>query len=56
MVHTPIHPSWLNQFEIRYNQTARPFKWRFTTTDLADLMIRLSTPTHPSTPAHNPAA
>jgi hypothetical protein len=27
--------------ETRYNQTARPFKWKFTTTDLADLLTRL---------------
>jgi transposase-like protein/transposase len=31
----------LTDFETRYNQTARPFKWKFTTTDLADLMARL---------------
>lgn len=71
MVHTPIHPSWLNQIEIffsivqpkvvspndftdldevrnrlraiehRYNATAQPFQWRFTTTDLDDLLVRL---------------
>src|SRR5665647_455447 len=27
--------------EIRYNAAARPFKWKFTTTDLADLLDRL---------------
>ena len=35
----------LAQFETRYNQTARPFKWKFTTTttttDLAELLARL---------------
>jgi hypothetical protein len=31
----------LSAFETRYNQTAKPFKWKFTTTDLADLMDRL---------------
>ena len=31
----------LADFEERYNQAARPFKWKFTTTDLADLMDRL---------------
>jgi homeodomain-containing protein/DDE superfamily endonuclease len=28
-------------FETHYNQAAKPFKWKFTTTDLADLMDRL---------------
>jgi len=31
----------LADFEERYNQAARPFKWKFTTADLADLMDRL---------------
>jgi hypothetical protein len=31
----------LGQFEIRYNQNARPFKWKFTTADLADLITRI---------------
>ena len=31
----------LSAFETRYNQTARPFKWKFTTTDLDDLLTRL---------------
>jgi len=31
----------LTRFEIRYNAAARPFKWKFTTTDLADLLDRL---------------
>jgi len=31
----------LAAFETRYNQAAKPFKWKFTTTDLADLMDRL---------------
>ena len=31
----------LAAFETRYNQAAKPFKWKFTTTDLADLMGRL---------------
>jgi DDE superfamily endonuclease len=31
----------LAAFEARYNQAAEPFKWKFTTTDLADLMARL---------------
>jgi hypothetical protein len=28
-------------FERRYNQTARPFEWKFTPTDLEDLMARI---------------
>ncbi len=31
----------LTRVEIRYNAAARPFKWKFTTTDLADLLDRL---------------
>ena len=31
----------LAAFETRYNQAAKPFKWKFTTTDLVDLMDRL---------------
>ena len=31
----------LAAFETHYNQTARPFKWKFTATDLADLLTRL---------------
>jgi len=31
----------LTRFEVRYNGAARPFKWKFTTTDLADLLDRL---------------
>ena len=31
----------LNAFEASYNQTARPFKWKFTTTDLDELLTRL---------------
>ncbi len=31
----------LAAFETRYNQAAKPFQWKFTTTDLADLMDRL---------------
>ena len=37
----------LADFETRYNQAARPFKWKFTTNDLADLLQRLE--------QHNPA-
>jgi transposase len=31
----------LTDFETRYNDAARPFKWKFTTSDLADLLERL---------------
>lgn len=31
----------LANFEDRYNQTARPFKWKFTTNDLNELLARL---------------
>ena len=31
----------LTRFEDRYNAAAKPFKWKFTTTDLADLLDRL---------------
>jgi len=31
----------LARFEDRYNAAAKPFKWKFTTTDLADLLNRL---------------
>ena len=42
----------LAQFETRYNQTAQPFKWKFTTTDLADLLTRLDNhpPDQPAQP------
>jgi hypothetical protein len=31
----------LRAFEARYNATAQPFKWKFTTSDLDDLLARL---------------
>ena len=31
----------LAAFETRYNQAAKPFKWKFTITDLADFLDRL---------------
>ncbi len=43
----------LNHFEARYNQTAAPFKWKFTTTDLDDLLNRLDN--HTPEPQHDPA-
>ena len=44
----------LSAFATRYNQTARPFKWKFTTTDLNDLLARLDKYDNPPTAA--PAA
>ena len=43
----------LSAFENRYNQTAQPFKWKFTTTDLTELLARLDN--HQPKPAHEPA-
>ena len=45
----------LSAFETRYNQAAKPFKWKFTTTDLADFLDRLdhhgpAISTHPAQP------
>ncbi len=42
----------LTDFEARYNDTAQPFKWKFTTTDLADLLERLDR--RERTPEPNP--
>ena len=42
----------LAAFEARYNQTARPYKWKFTTTDLANLLDRLDQ--HQPSQAGNP--
>jgi transposase len=36
----------LAAFEDRYNSTARPFKWKFTTTDLDDLLKRIEQHEH----------
>ncbi|GGV19504.1 hypothetical protein GCM10010275_71530 [Streptomyces litmocidini] len=35
----------LRAFEDRYNATAQPFPWKFTTSDLNDLLARLDRPT-----------
>ena len=43
----------LYAFENRYNQTAQPFKWKFTTTDLTELLARLDN--HKPEPKHDPA-
>ena len=44
----------LAAFETRYNHTARPFKWKFTTADLDDLLTKLDT--HEHNPAQPRAA
>ncbi|OBS01898.1 transposase [Mycobacterium gordonae] len=48
----------LSAFEDRYNATARPFKWKFTTSDLANLLDRLDQhqPMHAGNPAQPCAA
>jgi hypothetical protein len=53
----------LTAFEQRYNATARPFKWRFTPADLADLLARIErheqkehNPQQPPDCDHQPAA
>ncbi|HYM52227.1 MAG TPA: IS630 family transposase [Candidatus Dormibacteraeota bacterium] len=43
----------LSDFTTRYNQTARPFKWKFTTTDLTELLTRLDNHNHNQ--HHDPA-
>jgi transposase len=40
----------LAAFERRYNANARPFKWKFTTTDLDDLLARIEHHEHEQTP------
>jgi transposase len=44
----------LAAFEDRYNAIAKPFNWKFTRTDLKDLLARLDT--HPTQPAPHLAA
>jgi uncharacterized protein YdaL len=43
----------LSAFENRYRQTAQPFTWKFTTTDLTELLARLDN--HQPKPTHEPA-
>jgi hypothetical protein len=40
----------LTGFETRYNAAAKPFKWKFTTNDLADLLDRLDRRQQANTP------
>jgi hypothetical protein len=48
----------LTRFEVRYNTAAKPFKWKFATNDLADLLERLDRHQEVQTPngAQSPAA
>jgi len=48
----------LRTFEDRYNATAQPFQWKFTTSDLDDLLARLDrhTADHPEESSAAPAA
>ena len=48
----------LRAFENRYNATAQPFQWKFTTSDLDDLLARLDrhTTDHPEESSAAPAA
>jgi hypothetical protein len=40
----------LTRFEVRYNTAAKPFKWKFTANDLADLLERLDRHQETQTP------
>jgi hypothetical protein len=44
----------LLSFVDRYNQTARPFSWKFTAADLHHLMDRISSHEQQDTPQHEP--
>ena len=46
----------LTRFEIRYNAAAKPFKWKFTTADLNDLLDRLDRHQQAQTPKDAQAA
>jgi len=50
--HTDEIIARLSAFEAHYNQTARPFKWKFTTTDLTDFLARLDNHTPEQTTAN----
>ncbi|WP_206641933.1 hypothetical protein [Nonomuraea polychroma] len=43
-------------FERRYNETARPFRWKFTPADLEDLMAGSSDTNRKSTTSSSPPA
>ena len=40
----------LTRFEVRYNTAAKPFKWKFATNDLANLLERLDRHQEAQTP------
>jgi hypothetical protein len=44
---TDVVAQRLADFEERYNQTARPFRWNFTTNDLTDLLRKLDRTENP---------
>jgi hypothetical protein len=46
----------LTDFEQRYNATARPFPWKFTPTDLDDLLARIDQHQQPTVPNTVPQA
>ncbi|MEO6084136.1 MAG: hypothetical protein ABIQ18_13645 [Umezawaea sp.] len=46
----------LAAFEKRYNATAQPFQWKFTSRDLHDLLARISEHEHRDAPAELPRA
>ena len=48
---TDVVAQRLADFEERYNQTARPFRWNFTTNDLTDLLRKLDRTENPADPA-----
>jgi hypothetical protein len=41
----------LTDFQPRYNAAAKPFDWKFTRTDLADLLARIEAHRSETTPA-----
>jgi hypothetical protein len=45
----------LTRFEVRYTTAAKPFKWKFTTNDLADLLERLDRHQEAQTPDGAPS-
>ncbi len=46
----------LADFEQRYNATARPFQWKFTPTDLDDLLARIDQHQQPTASSTIPQA
>lgn len=48
--HLDVIEQRLTRFEVRYNTAAKPFKWKFTTNDLADFLERLDRHQEAQTP------